>query len=188
MTAASRFNQGSENIRVRAAEVDDLPALGAMAATLVRQHHDYDDKRFVLPRDVERGYREWFARELTNEAAVLLVAELTGDALTGDAPTGEPTNIVGYLYGRMEGRDWNMLLDRHAALHDILVSPAARGHGAGEALLRHFQEVARTRGLPRIVLHSASQNTGAHRLFAKVGFRPTMLEMTCELGADDAPV
>ncbi|MFO0711035.1 MAG: GNAT family N-acetyltransferase [Sandaracinus sp.] len=152
--------------------------LGALAASLVRQHHAYDADRFVLPRDVERGYREWFARELHHADAVLLVAELT---------TTSPPTIAGYLYGRMEGRDWNMLLDRHAALHDILVTPEARGHGAGEALIRRFQQIARERGLPRIVLHSASPNVGAQRLFAKLGFRPTMVEMTCELGAEGEP-
>jgi ribosomal protein S18 acetylase RimI-like enzyme len=170
MTAPSTFKQDQENIRVRPATGQDLPTLGALAAELVRQHHAYDAARFVLPRNVEKGYREWFGRELSHADAVLLVAERASTAA-----------IVGYLYGRMEGRDWNMLLDRHAALHDILVVPEARGLGAGEALIKRFQELARERGLPRIVLHSASPNRGAQRLFAKLGFRPTMVEMTCEL-------
>jgi len=172
MTVPLAFNLSPETIRVRAATGEDLGALGAMAADLVRQHHAYDAKRFVLPRDVERGYREWFGRELKNADAVLLVAELTAT---------DPPTLGGYLYGRMEGRDWNLLLDRHAALHDILVLPDARGHGAGEALIRAFQSLVGERGLPRIVLHSASPNAGAQRLFAKLGFRPTMVEMTCEI-------
>lgn len=178
MTVPLAFNLVPETIRVRAATGEDLDALGAMAADLVRQHHAYDQRRFVLPRDVERGYREWFGRELKNADAVLLVAELT---------TTDPPTLAGYLYGRMEGRDWNMLLDRHAALHDILVLPDARGHGAGEALIRAFQSLVRERGLPRIVLHSASPNAGAQRLFAKLGFRPTMVEMTCEIEDGEAP-
>lgn len=176
MTAPRTFNLSPETIRVRSATGEDLSALGALAAELVRQHHAYDADRFVLPRDVERGYREWFARELKNGDAVLLVAELT---------SADPPTIAGYLYGRMEGRDWNMLLDRHAALHDILVVPEARGHGAGEALIRAFQSLVAERGLPRIVLHSAHPNTSAQRLFAKLGFRPTMLEMTCEIPSPD---
>lgn len=176
MTAPRTFKQDLENIRVRPATGEDLPTLGALAAELVRQHHAYDAARFVLPRNVEKGYRDWFGRELGHADAVLLVAER--------ATPG--SGIVGYLYGRMEGRDWNMLLDRHAALHDILVVPEARGLGAGEALIERFQEIARERGLPRIVLHSASPNAGAQRLFAKLGFRPTMVEMTCELGPREA--
>lgn len=173
MTAPGTFKHDREDIRVRAATGEDLRALGALAASLVRQHHAYDAARFVLPRDVERGYREWFGRELGHGDAVLLVADRSAN----------PT-ILGYLYGRMEGRDWNMLLDRHAALHDILVVPEARGLGVGEALIKRFQEIARERGLPRVVLHSASANVGAQKLFAKLGFRPTMVEMTCELGTD----
>jgi ribosomal protein S18 acetylase RimI-like enzyme len=167
-----------EHIRVRDAAVEDLPALGRLAADLVAQHHAYDPARFLLPRDVEKGYRTWFGRELQNADAILLVAER-------EAEGGR--SVAGYAYGRVEGRDWNMLLDRHAALHDVLVGPEARGHGAGEALVRAFLERARARKVPRVVLHSATPNTGAQRLFAKLGFRPTMVEMTCELGPPDDP-
>jgi ribosomal protein S18 acetylase RimI-like enzyme len=167
----------TKHIRVRAATVEDLPALGELAAALVAQHHAYDPRRFLLPRDVERGYREWFGRELGHADAILLVAELPGE----EAPEGAGAPIAGYAYGRIEGRDWNMLLDRHAALHDILVTPEARGRGAGEALVGAFLERARARKVPRVVLHSATANVGAQKLFARMGFRPTMVEMTCEL-------
>ena len=78
MTAPSTFKHDSKDIRVRSATGEDLPTLGALAAELVRQHHAYDAARFVLPRDVERGYREWFGRELSHKDAVLLVAERMG--------------------------------------------------------------------------------------------------------------
>ena len=38
-----------------------------------------------------------------------------------------------------------------------------------------------SRGMPRVLLHTASQNTSAQRLFAALCFRPTMIEMTKEL-------
>jgi len=173
----------TQHIRVRPASEEDLPLLGALAASLVKQHHGYDAQRFVLPKDVERGYREWFGRELGNAQAVILVAEL---APPGGDEAATPA-VGGYLYGRMEGRDWNLLLDRHAALHDIVVVPEARGRGVGEALVSRFLEIARERGLPRAVLHSATPNLGAQKLFARLGFRPTMVEMTCELLPEGAP-
>ena len=40
----------------------------------------------------------------------------------------------------------------------------------------------RTRGVPRVVLHTADPNAEAQRLFQRLGFRPTMIEMTRELG------
>ncbi len=172
MTAPSLFTRSSDDILVRPAVGSDLTRLGVLAGALVRQHHGYDAARFILPPNVEDGYRRFFGRELAEEAAILLVATRRGEA---DA---EP---LGYAYGRVEPRDWNMLLGPHAALHDLFVVAEARGLGAGEALVRTFADVARARGVPRIVLHSASANTSAQRLFTKLGFRPTMLEMTCEL-------
>lgn len=153
---------------VRPAEETDLAPMAALAAELVRFHHALDDRRFLLARGVEEGYRDWFARELRRREAILLVAEREG-------------SIVGYCYGRIEGRDWNMLLDRHAALHDVFVRADARAHGVGARLVDAFVERARAQGAPRVVLHSATQNTAAQKLFAKLGFRATMIEMTREL-------
>jgi ribosomal protein S18 acetylase RimI-like enzyme len=39
----------------------------------------------------------------------------------------------------------------------------------------------RERGAPRVVLSTAAQNETAQRLFEKLGFRRTMIEMTREL-------
>lgn len=156
---------------VRAAAHADLAEMAAMAALLVRFHHALDERRFFLARGVEAGYRDWFARELARPEAILLVAERDGV-------------LEGYCYGRIEARDWNMLLDRHAALHDVFVRDRARKGGAGAALVSAFLERARAKGAPRAVLSTATQNTGAQRLFARLGFRPTMIEMTCELPRD----
>lgn len=144
--------------------------MAAMAAELVRHHHALDPKRFFLARGIERGYRDWFARELRAAEAILLVA----------VAEGEEAHIVGYAYGRLEGRDWNLLLDRHAALHDVYVDAASRRGGAGEALVRAFCDRAKELGAPRVVLHTAHTNAVAQSLFARLGFRPTMIEMTRE--------
>ena len=39
----------------------------------------------------------------------------------------------------------------------------------------------RRRGAPRVVLWTAEQNDAAQRLFDRLGFRRTMIEMTREL-------
>lgn len=153
---------------IRGATAADLPRLGELAEALVRLHHSWDDARFLLARGVAEGYRRWFAQEAENPDAVLLVA-------------AEGGAVLGYAYGRVEGRDWNMLLDRHGALHDIFVDEGARRRGVAEALLEAFLARMRERGVPRVVLHTAVQNAGGQALFARVGFRPTMIEMTREL-------
>jgi ribosomal protein S18 acetylase RimI-like enzyme len=118
---------------------------------------------------VERGYEWWLGRELPRDGVVILVA------IVGD-------QIVGYTYSTIEERDWNLLLDAHAGLHDIYVDEDQRGAGVGARLLdATIAELTRL-GAPRLVLMSATQNVAAQRLFAKHGFRPTMVEMTRELG------
>ena len=87
---------------------------------------------------------------------------------------------VGYAYGRLEERDWNNLLDACGGFHDLWVDEAARSAGAGraltEALVRRLVEL----GAPRIVLKTAAKNEHAQRLFQRLGWRPTMIEMTRE--------
>jgi ribosomal protein S18 acetylase RimI-like enzyme len=160
-------------ITIRPAGTSDLPAMAEMAADLVRFHHAMDPRRFFLASGIEKGYRDWFGRELASEHALLFVGERAAGA-------GGALEIDGYAYGRIEPRDWNMLLDRHAALHDVFVHERARKTGLGEQLIRAFVGAAAARGAPRVVLHTATSNTSAQALFAKLGFRPTMIEMTRE--------
>ena len=139
-----------------------------LAGALVRQHYDFDAKRFLLIENPESGYEWWFGKELLNKKALILCAKLDG-------------KIVGYAYSRLEPKDWNSLLDAHGALHDILVDESARRKGIGQRLLQRTFEELRARGAARVVLHTATKNRGAQKLFAAAGFRQTMIEMTCEL-------
>ncbi len=160
----------SAEINVREARESDLDDVAKLAAKLVRLHHRFDPERFFLQEPVEEGYRWWLGRELANESAIVLVALVD-------------ERVAGYVYATIEGRDWNLLLDKYAGLHDIYVDDQARARGVGEALLRAALARFEERGAPRVVLMSAVQNEPAQRLFARVGFRPTMVEMTRELGA-----
>jgi ribosomal protein S18 acetylase RimI-like enzyme len=160
--------------KVRRAAASDVQILGKLAAELVRFHHEIDPERFFLPSGVEEGYRRWLGTEIENVEAIVLVAELRGE-------------VVGYIYGRLEKRDFNMLLSTHAALHDVLVIERARRSGAAAALIEAFAAAATDRGMPRVVLHTATSNTQAQALFKKLGFRDTMLEMTLETGSKKSP-
>lgn len=154
-------------VSVRPATAADGPALGRYGAALARQHHAFDPQRFMLPGDVEAGYRQWLVREAQNPDAVVLIADRAGE-------------VVGYAYGRLESRDWNLLLDRHGGFHDIWVDDAARGGGIGLQLAEALVERLKALGAPRIVLHTAARNVAAQRLFARLGWRATMIEMTRE--------
>jgi RimJ/RimL family protein N-acetyltransferase len=155
-------------ITVRPARPEDAEALGRMGAALVRQHHGFDPLRFMLTDDVEAGYRWWLGKEMKSKKAVVLVAEQDGE-------------VIGYTYGTIEERDWSTLRDRCGGLHDIWVDEKARRTGAGrmlaEATVQRFAEL----GMPRVILMSAAKNEGAQRFFARLGWRPTMVEMTREI-------
>jgi ribosomal protein S18 acetylase RimI-like enzyme len=155
------------SVIVRPARPQDLRAISQYAGELVRLHHRFDEKRFMLIPNVESGYEWFFGRELSDPKVVILAADQDGE-------------IVGYAYGRLEERDWNSLLDDFGAVHDIFVSPAVRGQGVGRQLMTAMLDALGERGAPRVVLHTATQNEDAQRLFKALGFRPTMIEMTRE--------
>jgi len=154
---------------VRPAEPGDLRGVSKLAGALVRMHHAVDPQRFLLVDNVEEGYAWWLSRQLQNKDAVVLVA------VEGDA-------VVGYAYGTIEQRDWNMLLDAHGAVQDILVAEPTRRHGVGGQLLDAMLRALDGKGVPRVVLSTMVGNESAQRLFRSRGFRPTMLEMTRERG------
>ncbi|WP_437677628.1 N-acetyltransferase family protein [Sorangium sp. So ce131] len=161
----------SPSLTVRPAARADMPAVARFAAQLVRLHHALDPHRFMCLEPLEPGYERWLTGELANPGAAIVVAEQAG---------AEP-ELVGYAYGRREPRDWNSLLDTCGVLHDLYVAEPARRLGAGAALLEATIARLRALGAPRVVLHTATQNAAAHRLFERLGFRRTMIEMTLEL-------
>ncbi len=155
----------TEGLVVRPAEERDLPAVARLAAELVRMHHETDPSRFFLPDRIEEGYAQWLAHEIARAEALVLVA-------------AKGTEIVGYSYGALRSRDWNMLLDVHGALHDVFVTRDARRDGVGRKLVDAMVRGLEALGAPRVVLSTMVGNEAAQRVFRSCGFRPTMLEMT----------
>ncbi|MDB5221034.1 MAG: Histone acetyltransferase [Myxococcaceae bacterium] len=167
-----------DTFTVRAMTAADLPGAARLAGKLVRMHYEIDPLRYLHLPNPEAGYARYFAGELESDRVVLLVAERTSGAR---APSNDPGDaIVGYAYGRLESRSYNELLDACGKLHDVLVDESARGHGLGEQLVSEVIRRLTERGAPRVVLLTAVQNEAAQHLFAKLGFRTTMLEMTRE--------
>lgn len=154
-------------IVVRRARAGDLPDAARLGGELARMHHGAHAGRFFLPERVEEGYAWWFGKELDRRDAVLLVAA-----------DGEGGPVVGYAYGAVEDRDWNLLIDRHGVVHDLFVDESARRRGVGARLLDAMIQELQALGAPRILLYTMVQNERAQRLFRSRGFDPTLLEMT----------
>ncbi len=155
---------------IRPARPEDLPALARLGARLARMHHAIDGARFFLPDEpIEAGDEWWRGKELRNRRAVVLAAERRG-------------RIVGYGYGRLEPRDWNTLRDACGVGVDLWVEPGARGGGIGGRLVAALAAALEARGAERVVIDVAARNPAAQKLFRRIGFRPTMLEMARERG------
>lgn len=58
-----------------------------------------------------------------------------------------------------------------AWIEDVVVDPAARGRGIGEALVRAALERARREGAAQVDLTSRAEREAANRLYQRVGFQ-----------------
>jgi ribosomal protein S18 acetylase RimI-like enzyme len=159
-------------ITIRPAVPSDLPAIGRLGALLVRTHHDLDPKRFIaVTPHTEHGYASFLGTLLTEPNALILVAELNGD-------------VIGYSYAGVEGLDYMTLRGPAGVLHDIVVDHAHRRSGVGRMLMEATLVALEARGMPQVVLWTAEGNESAQKLFARAGFRRTMVEMTRDLQTD----
>ena len=158
---------------VRPATSADLAKIGRLGALLVEEHHGFDARRFMAATGrTAEGYASWIGSQIGEKDVVVLVADQDGD-------------VAGYAYAALEGTDWMSLRGPAGVVHDLVVDPGSRRRGVGRLLLEATLAQLRSRGAPRVVLSTAEQNEAAQRLFARLGFRRTMIEMTREL--DDRP-
>jgi len=154
---------------IRRALPRDLPRLGRLGALLVEAHHALDAQRFLAASDrTPAGYASFLGTKLADPDAAILVADHDGD-------------VVGYAYAEVEGYDYMSLRAPAGVLHDVIVDPGYRRCGIGRSLVDAALAYLKSRGAPRVVLSTAERNDAAQRLFAGMGFRRTMIEMTREL-------
>src|SRR5262245_40114449 len=154
---------------IRTATAADLPALGGLGALLIRTHIQFDAQRFMDPgTDASEGYAWFLGKQLKDDDAVVFVAEVDGA-------------VIGYVYAALEPVSWKELRDACGYIHDIVVEESNRRAGTATALMEAAIGWLREHGAPRVILGTAEQNERAQRLFAKLGFRRTMIEMTREL-------
>ena len=149
-----------------------MPAVGRLGALLLRAHHAFDPLRFMPPGvDPESGYAWFLGTQLAEADALVLVAEHDGV-------------VVGYPIAAIEPRSWKELRDEAGFVHDVMVDERFRGQRIGTLLMDEASAWFAERGMPRVVLWTAERNPSAQRLFARLGFRRTMIEMTRELAQE----
>lgn len=158
---------------IRRATPADLPWIGRLGALLVEEHYEFDPRRFLAAKPrTPADYASFISTQLEDSDKAVLVADDNG-------------NVVGYAYAAIEGYDYMALRGPAGVLHDLVVNPEHRNRGVGLLLLDAALAFFKSRGVPRVVLSTAERNEAAQRLFARMGFRRTMIEMTREM---DDPV
>jgi ribosomal protein S18 acetylase RimI-like enzyme len=158
----------NDSILIRRAEARDVAVLGSFGAALVRAHHAFDARRFLTPGPkVEEGYTRFLGTQLAQEDVAVFVAEDAGV-------------VIGYVYAGVEPVSWKELRGAAGFIHDVVVDAQARRSGVGTRLIETAAAWLATRGVPRVMLWTAEKNRDAQRLFERLGFRRTMVEMTRE--------
>jgi GNAT superfamily N-acetyltransferase len=108
----------------------------------------------TLEEEIARPDRDWTAR-LAMPEAVTLVASVDGD---------DVGLVMGLPHHEHAG---------DAGLYSMWVAPAARGQGAGEALIGAVIGWARAAAYPTLRLDVGDANLHAQRLYERMGFTPT---------------
>jgi ribosomal protein S18 acetylase RimI-like enzyme len=153
---------------IRQAAAGDLSAVGRLGAALLRDHYEFDRRRFLAPRgNSEAGYAAFLGSQLHRDDAFVAVADQGGD-------------VVGYVYAGIEPLSWKELRDEAGFIHDVYVVESKRGRGVATALTEAAARWLADHGMPRVLLWTAAPNGAARRLFSRLGFRETMVEMTRE--------
>ena len=146
----------------RSAEEHDLPAVAAL--------FDAYRQFYEMPPDLPLARRYLGERFERGESAIL-VAEDAGGELIG--------------FTQLYPAFCSVLADRTYVLYDLFVTPAARGTGAGRALMEAAEAYARAHGAARLQLQTAVTNVVGQSLYESCGWKRDELFYVYEKGLRD---
>lgn len=153
---------------IRQATINDHQGVLKYALKLVHQHKNFNPLRFVEFENHEQQLFDFFAEEIVNPKAVVLVVEAENE-------------IVGYSFTRLEESSLIDIAPESAWLHDIYIDESVRGMGAGKLLLDASIDAAKKLGSRILILQVAAQNEFAKKLFEANGFNVATYEMMMNL-------
>jgi GNAT superfamily N-acetyltransferase len=157
---------------IRRAEPRDLPAVVALFATPDEGNQKPDDARTPLDPRYEAALSA-IARDPNN---MLMVAEIV-DGPASDAPIAGVFHLTFIQYVAYRG-------GLVAQIENVVVEPAHRGRGIGEAMMRWAIDEAKRRGAYRVQLTTNKVRARAHRFYARLGFVASHEGMKLVLSGD----
>ena len=122
-------------------------------------------------RTLWRGYLDFYETTLPEAVYASSFARLTDPAVTDyrglialDDGTGEPLGLAHFIFHR---HGWQ--IEDVCYLQDLYVLPAARGTGAGRALIEAVYAAADAAGCPNVYWLTQVDNAVARRLYDRIG-------------------
>jgi GNAT superfamily N-acetyltransferase len=116
-----------------------------------------------------RGYCDFYNVSPSDDALLELARALIAD------PECEGVQLIARKEGEAIGFAtiyWSWATSRATrigVMNDLFVTPAARGTGAAEALIRACVEECRDRGASRLTWQTAPENERAQRVYDRIG-------------------
>jgi ribosomal protein S18 acetylase RimI-like enzyme len=123
-----------------------------------------------MPADLPLA-RRYLGERFERGESVILVAEDAGGELIG--------------FTQLYPAFCSVLADRTYVLYDLFVTPAARGTGAGRALMEAAEAYARAHGAARLQLQTAITNIVGQSLYESCGWKRDELFYVYEKGLRD---
>ena len=165
-----------ENFRLRPATVDDAPQLARLIDIAGEGIPSWLWQKSVegnqTPLDIgtERAKRPSGGFSYRNAVVATLSGQIIGmvlsypiDAAPEDDPDDLPDPIAPFV-----------ALEKGSVgtwyVNALAVLPGYRGTGAGTLLMRHAEDLARGAGYDRMSIQVYGQNTGATRLYGRLGY------------------
>ena len=155
-------------MKIRAAMVEDVPAVLPMVTDICAMHKALDPARYGFLENPAQMYRNWLGRRAEDERSVFLVAEDDG-------------KLVGFLVGTVEREIPIYQVREFGFVHDLWVRATHRRKGIGRQMMMQAVERFRAMGVEQIRLDTAAGNQAAQGLFGACGFRPSTMQMLVEI-------
>ena len=151
---------------VRKATVDDIPAISEL------YREQFREMSKLIPDFIKEGDQsvEFLKKTISNDDSDILVYEDNG-------------NVVGFILLQAKTRpDFDFMIPgKYCYIMDIIVTESHRNKGFATALMNSAKNWAKEQNCSFINLDVLVNNSGAIKVYEKLGFIPKAQEMYCKL-------